>query len=143
MPLEIHQATSPEDIAACLDLRREVFIVEQNVPESLEVDGLDGDCIHFLALEDKKPCSAARVRFIDNYAKIQRVCVPSAMRGTGLGRHLMEFIVEFLKHDGRVKIVRLESQTHALAFYEKLGFMAYGNEFMDAGIPHRSMEIQL
>ena len=141
MPIEIRVAETPEDIATCMALRRQVFIVEQDVPEALEVDGLDRECIHFLALENESPCGAARVRLIDDYAKIQRVCVPASQRGTGLGKRLMEYILVFLKHDGRISIARLESQTHALQFYEKLGFVAYGEEFMDAGIPHRSMEI--
>lgn len=139
--VDIKVATSRDDIAECMKLRRIVFIEEQEVPEQEEVDGDDDHCTHILALVDGKPMGAARFQFIDDKAKIQRVCVLKDARGTGLGTDLMRGILDVIKAEGKAKSAVLGAQTHALAFYEKLGFEAFGDEYMDAGILHQDMKI--
>ena len=120
-----------------------VFIEEQGVSESEEVDGLDAECIHVLAKDDDTPVGTARVRMLDDIAKVQRVCVPAEYRGRKIGSKIMRFIVEMMKDDARARALRLGSQTHALEFYEKLGFRVVSDEYLDAGIPHRDMELLL
>ena len=71
--------------------------------------------------------------------KIGRVAVLADQRGTGLGRKLIEACLAELSNDPEVSAAKLGSQIHALGFYEKLGFVAEGPEFDDAGIPHRMM----
>lgn len=141
--VDIRVVTSKEDIALCLELRRVVFIEEQQVPEHEEVDGDDVRCTHILARNNGKALGAARFQYIDHKAKIQRVCVIKEARGTGLGSELMRSILDVIKADGKVQTAVLGSQTHALAFYEKLGFVAFGDEYLDAGILHRDMKIIL
>ena len=136
-------AETEDDIAQCQRLRRIVFIEEQGVSEADEIDGLDGDCAHVLATIDGTPVGAARIRYLGDTAKIQRVCVLKSHRNRGLGAQLMRFILAELAANPRVNAARLGSQTHALDFYRKLGFEAVGEEYMDAGIPHRDMEIDL
>ena len=141
--VDMKGGTSKEDIAACLELRRVVFVEEQDVPIHEEVDGEDGICTHVLATMNDKPIGAARFQYIGAKAKIQRVCVLQEARGTGLGAELMCGILIIIKSEGKVQAAILGSQIHALVFYQKLGFEAYGDEYLDAGILHRDMKIKL
>lgn len=140
---DIHVVTSQSDLAECLRLRRIVFIEEQNVPEREEVDGDDAHCTHILASVQGVPMGAARFQYIGDKAKIQRVCVLPDARGTGLGAELMREILAVIKAEAKVSIAVLGSQIHALSFYKKLGFEAYGDEYYDAGILHQDMKIML
>lgn len=133
-------ANTHEDIEACFQIRDEVFVIEQNVPVTRERDEHDSTAIHFLILDDGKPVGTARVVLTDKAAtaKIGRVAIIASKRGNGIGKILMKAIEENLRlrHVARFA---LDAQTHALQFYERLGYDAYGDEFMDAGIPHRHM----
>ncbi len=114
------------DIAACRRLRRIVFIEEQGVSEADEVDDLDGEAIHLLATRDGVPVGSARLLVRGETGKVGRVCVLKEARGTGLGAALMRAAVaEFRKQPG-VTRVKLGAQTHAIAFYEGLGFTPKG-----------------
>jgi len=127
------------DIAACRALRREVFINEQGVSEADEVDGLDDSAIHLLAVDGDAPVGTARLLVKGAVGKIGRVCVLPAARGTGLGAALILAALEELRRVPGVTEACLGSQSHATGFYEKLGFVVEGDEFLDAGIPHRHM----
>ncbi len=129
-----------QDIATCRALRRTVFIEEQGVSEADEVDGRDGDALHLLANDDDSPVGCARILIADGVAKIGRVCVLKEARGTGLGAAIILACLDVARAQPGVTKAKLGAQTHALAFYEKLGFAAYGPVYDDAGIPHRDME---
>mmetsp|Transcript_29712 Transcript_29712/g.58997 ORF Transcript_29712/g.58997 Transcript_29712/m.58997 type:complete len:141 (-) Transcript_29712:3255-3677(-) len=129
-----------DDLAACLALRRTVFIEEQNVSEADEVDGRDGDALHVLALVDRKALGCARILISGETAKIGRVCVLKEGRGTGLGAAIILACLDVARGQDGVTRAQLGAQTHALAFYEKLGFAAFGPIYDDAGILHRDME---
>ena len=127
------------DIATCQRLRRTVFIEEQGVSEADEVDGLDEGAIHLLALDGDQPLGTARILLKGGTGKIGRVCVLASARGTGLGAALIQAALDALRRQPGVTTAYLGSQSHATGFYEKLGFVTEGDEFMDAGIPHRHM----
>ena len=127
------------DIATCQRLRRVVFIDEQGVSEADEVDGLDDQAIHLLALDGDTPVGTARLLLKGPVGKIGRVCVLPQARGTGLGAALIRKALEVLRDQPGVAEAYLGAQSHATGFYEKLGFAVEGDEFMDAGIPHRHM----
>jgi predicted GNAT family N-acyltransferase len=128
-----------ENLAACLALRRIIFIGEQGVPEALELDGHDAEAVHLLATLDGQPVGTARLFIIGSTGKIGRVCVLSTYRGTGLGVALINAaITHFKSHDG-VQIAKLSAQTNALEFYVKLGFIAHGQVYQEAGIEHQDM----
>ena len=131
-----------DDIATCRALRRVVFIEEQGVSEADELDDLDGVAVHLLATVDGRPMGSARIVPGKGYGKIGRVCVLAEARGTGLGAALMREAVQECRRLG-LKTARLGAQTHALGFYEALGFEAVGPVFDDAGIPHREMILSL
>ncbi len=128
-------SASDADFAECMTIRRVVFIGEQNVPEAEEIDDLDGEAVHFLAERDGEAVGTARVLFKSDAVKVTRVAVLREARGLGVGAALMKYIEGVLP--GRDFI--LDAQMHALAFYERLGYVAEGEVFMDAGIPHRHM----
>lgn len=127
------------DIATCLRLRRVVFIEEQGVSEEDEVDGLDGSALHLLAFDGDQPVGTARLLLKGSVGKIGRVCVLPQARGTGLGAALIRKSLEVLRGQPGLTEAYLGAQSHATGFYEKLGFAVEGEEFDDAGIPHRHM----
>lgn len=131
------------DIATCRALRRVVFIEEQGVPEADEIDDKDDEAVHLLATLDGRPVGSARLLVLGDTGKIGRVCVLKESRGTGLGAALVQAAVAQFAGRGGIARVKLGAQTHALGFYERLGFRPYGPEYMDAGIPHRDMVLDL
>lgn len=141
--MDIVIAATETDRAACLRLRHLVFVEEQGVSEEIEFDGLDDACVHVLAREGGEAVATARIKYLDGVAKIQRVCVVAAQRGTGAGAAVMDFVLAEIRRSGRARVARLGAQVHALGFYRKLGFAAVGGEYLEAGIPHRDMEIPL
>ncbi|WP_405054017.1 GNAT family N-acetyltransferase [Tabrizicola sp.] len=131
------------DIAACRALRRTVFIEEQGVSEADEVDDLDDQAIHLLATDQGRPVGSARLLITGEVGKVGRVCVLPAARGTGLSAALMRAAVAELRTVPGVRRVKLGAQTQALAFYARLGFTATGPVYLDAGIAHRDMVLDL
>lgn len=128
----------PADMDAVFDIRRVVFIEGQNVPEHEERDGKDAEAIHLIAFDGEKPVGTARLLVNEGVGKIGRVAVLAEMRGKGTGKAIMLAALAELRKEGAAK-AKLAAQTHALAFYEALGFVAEGPEFLDAGILHRDM----
>jgi ElaA protein len=135
--------TVTQDIAACHALRRAVFIEEQAVPEADELDDLDAQATYLLATLGGEPVGSARLLTAGAIGKIGRVCVVKHQRGTGLGAALIRAAIDQFRQMPAIKTVKLGAQTHAIAFYEKLGFVAYGSEYDDAGIEHRDMMLDL
>ena len=131
---DIRVVTSIEDLEACLEMRRIVFIEEQSVSEHEEVDGDDPHCTHLLVSNEGVNVGAARFQYIGDKAKIQRVCILKPARGKGLGIELMVAILNEIRRQAKVELAVLGAQTHALEFYEKLGFEAYGDEYLDAAL---------
>jgi ElaA protein len=128
-------------LSRALELRHEVFVVEQQVPVEEEVDGLDPQCVHVLAEDEQGPLATARLRPVGpDRGKVERVAVRLSHRGRGLGLEVMRRLHELAAAQGLLRL-RLGAQTHAIGFYEKLGYgLVPGEVFMDAGIPHRWME---
>lgn len=124
-------------------LRVEVFVDEQRCPLEEEFDAYDADALHLIAFHDGAPVGTARlVDRGDGVAKIGRVAVRASARGLGVGRALMETALAAALERGFTRAV-LESQTHAIPFYERLGFVAEGPVYDDCGIPHRRMTRRL
>jgi predicted GNAT family N-acyltransferase len=121
-------------------LRRKVFIEEQNVPEELEWDGADETAYHVLATsEEGEPIGTGRLMLT---GQIGRMAVARNWRRCGVGGAVLQSLLELARKEGCMT-VHLHAQTHAIAFYSKYGFIAVGEEFDEAGIPHRMMELKL
>jgi predicted GNAT family N-acyltransferase len=142
--MDVRRVETDEELADALAVRREVFIEEQGVPEDLELDGKDDEAIHFVAYHTSEPVGAARLREYDapDTAKVERVAVLEAERGTGLGRRLMDAVEEAAKAEGYGEIL-LHAQSPVVGFYKRLGYETTSEEFEEAGIPHREMRKSL
>ncbi|WP_435103714.1 GNAT family N-acetyltransferase [Arhodomonas sp. AD133] len=117
-------------------LRAAVFIEEQSVPEDLEWDGIDDECLHVVALTPDGTCVATARLTTDEH--IGRMAVHPDWRGRGVGLAMLERLVGLARERDYTRLA-LAAQVQAQAFYAKLGFEAYGDVFDDAGIPHRMM----
>jgi predicted GNAT family N-acyltransferase len=137
--------TTPEERATCFALRERVFVQEQGVPPALEMDSLDAAAVHFLRRDEETGEALATARLLDKgggTAKIGRVAVSAPARGRGLGREIMQAVLAEARRRGFAEAV-LDSQTYAIPFYARLGFVPEGEEFLDAGIPHVAMRLRL
>lgn len=121
-------------------VRETVFVEEQQVPRELEWDGLDESATHFLALNEAGQALGCARLLPDG--QIGRMAVLAQARGTGLGMRLLEAAIAAAVARGLPRVF-LHAQTQALGFYRKAGFLPHGPEFMEAGIPHYEMTLEL
>lgn len=138
--IEVADWSDPDQRTALLDLREIVFIHEQGVPEQRERDGLDGECRHLLARDEAgQPVGCGR---LTPSHKIGRMAVLKDWRGHGVGMALLRGLLAQARSQGWPEVA-LDAQVSAIGFYERADFVAYGAEFEDAGLPHRSMRLTL
>ena len=138
--MEVKIVNSDRELADAFEVRKAVFIHEQNVPEEEEIDQFESDSVHFVLYDDnQKAAGAGRFRILDGIGKVERICVLNENRKTGAGVAVMKKIEEFAKSQG-ISTLKLNAQTHAIPFYSKLGYETVSEEFMDAGIPHKTMK---
>ncbi len=124
------------DRARCAEIRETVFIQEQSVPVEEEWDDDDATSVHALALDlDGTPIGTGRL-LPDGH--LGRIAVLKQWRGLGVGAAIMNALIAHA-NDAQLSGLVLNAQTHAIPFYESLGFRVDGDEFMDAGIPHVAM----
>lgn len=136
--MEVIIVTTDEQLEDAYTVRRLVFVDEQQVSEEEEIDQFEQEADHVVLYDDEKPVGAARFRVVDGIGKLERICVLSDYRGKGAGKLLMNKLEE-IAQTKRVQKLKLNSQTHAEAFYKRFGYETVSGEFMDAGIPHVTM----
>ncbi|MEU5318109.1 GNAT family N-acetyltransferase [Streptomyces sp. NPDC021056] len=145
----VRVAEDPADRELCFAVRKEVFVAEQGVPEDLEYDAYDAVAVHVLAVrEDGVPLGTGRLLHGAAAAdkvggdltlgSLGRLAVTQEARGLGIGVALVRAIEDAARALG-LAAVDLHAQTHALGFYERLGYEAYGPEYLEAGMAHRGM----
>lgn len=136
----VRTARWEEDKEQLYEVRRIVFIEEQKVPAEIEIDEWDEPSLHVLALDEEgRPIGCGRL-LPDGH--VGRMAVLASWRGRGVGMALLTQLVELADLHGHKEIV-LSSQVHALPFYQKAGFVPYGDVYQEAGIPHRAMRLSL
>nr|WP_026680670.1 GNAT family N-acetyltransferase [Priestia megaterium] len=140
--MNIKVVTSQEEIEQAFYVRTVVFVDEQNVPPEEELDAHDESATHFVVYDDDKPIAASRLRFVDSYGKLERICVLKTYRGKAIGKQLIQAMEAVILEKGYHK-AKLNGQTHAEKFYQRLGYKTISGEFMDAGIPHVTMVKEL
>lgn len=118
------------------DIRRKVFVDEQNCPADLEYQH-DDISTHFLATFNNVPCGAARWRKTENGIKLERFAVLPEFRGKGVGAHLVKAVLEDIH--GTPGKIYLNAQLPAMSFYTSFGFKPIGGQFEEAGIMHQQM----
>jgi predicted GNAT family N-acyltransferase len=128
----------PAQQQALKAIREQVFMQEQGVSSDLEWDGLDDEAVHFIAIVDKQAVACARL-LADGH--IGRMAVLKPWRHQGIGKAVMQAILDYSQIHHYPGLF-LHAQSLAVGFYELFGFQVEGDEFMDAGIPHRSMRLQ-
>ncbi|MEH6566731.1 MAG: GNAT family N-acetyltransferase [Halopseudomonas sp.] len=133
---EIHITKVPWVEAKTLrDIRQQVFIDEQGVPEDLEWDTQDENASHFLLFFQEQPVATARLL---GDGHIGRVAVLPSHRGQGLGAQIMQHLIAYARAEDMPEL-HLSAQVQAIGFYRKLGFSPCSSEYLDAGIPHLDM----
>lgn len=123
-------------------IRFTVFVREQGIPPEFELDAMDADekkVVHVIARDETgQAIGTARMLLDQSIPRIGRMAVLKSCRGKGVGKDMLEFLCN-LARKKNYRVVRLNSQTHATAFYYKQGFLSHGEEFTEAGIPHLEM----
>jgi len=148
------RTAAPDEMPLVHAIRREVFVVEQGVPEEDEWDDLDPTSVHLLAFPHRNgsagqdgPLGTARlihgpqalaITGREGTVLLGRLAVRQAARGTGLGAALVRAVEEAGREHGGTEL-ELHAQVQAIGFYERLGYAAHGPEYLDGGIPHRTM----
>lgn len=138
MSMEVRLVTNKKELEDAYKVRKIVFVEEQNVPVELEMDEYEETAAHFVLYDNDEPIGAGRFRIIDNIGKVERICVTKEQRSSGGGRIIMEKIEQYAKEKGLPKL-KLNAQIQAIPFYSRLGFTVSSDEFLDAGIPHKTM----
>ncbi len=136
MNFDIKIIETSEEAQWCLFIRRQVFIIGQNIPESIEMDDHKIDAIYYLATLAGKPVGTARYRKSSDGIKLERFAVLESARKLGVGSALVDFVLKDLKDE---KTIYLNAQESVITFYKKLGFDSVGNIFYEAEIPHQKM----
>jgi predicted GNAT family N-acyltransferase len=121
-------------------LRTAVFVEEQKVPAALEWDDADASCVHAVAYNRLgMPLATGRLlTHAPGVSKIGRMAVMSTLRGSGVGRAVLDALVDAARSRGDTRLV-LHAQRTAVPFYERAGFACRGPAFEEAGIPHIEM----
>ena len=131
------------ELYGAFEVRRAVFIEEQNIDEDEEYDGLDHEALQMVVKNDDQIVGTARVRFLDNSeAKIERMAVLKPFRRRGIGSGMMSFLDNELKVR-HIRRVVLHAQYIVIPFYEACGYSTRGSPFCEAGIKHIKMERQI
>jgi predicted GNAT family N-acyltransferase len=137
-PIEIRWARDAEDVSGAFALREAVFYGEQNVPLQEELDELDRDAQHLVALDladGRRVVGTLRLLSFGDEAKIGRVVVAAELRRRGIASRMLQIALERARQQG-FRRVRLAAQIAAVALYEQAGFAVESELFEEAGIPH-------
>jgi len=136
MKIDIKVIETDDDYESCLFIRKQVFIIGQNIPVEIELDDDKIDATYFLANLSGNPVGTARYRKTDFGIKLERFAVLENARNFGVGKALVLFIINYLKNE---KMIYLNAQKSVIGFYEKLGFGQIGDQFYEASIPHKKL----
>jgi len=141
MHVQIRQLCYSANSEVLAGIRERVFVQEQGVPRTLEMDGRELESTHFLAFSKTR---GAKIETVLGSARllptgqIGRMAVLKEFRGQGIGFRLLQYATEYGFSHGLTKTF-LHAQKHAQNFYEKAGYIVCGDVFMEAGIEHIEM----
>lgn len=142
--VEIIQAKSLEEIHEVFAIRINVFVVEQACLPSEEFDELDAQAKHYLLLEDGKPVATGRYRKTDKGIKVERIATLSEFRGKGYASQMVRHIIQEAQSAyPACTYFYLHSQQTVMPLYASLGFIPYGETFIEADIVHQAMSLNM
>ncbi len=136
-------ATGDVELQEAFEVRREVFVREQDILEDLVFDGHDREALHIVVKDGERVIGSARVQFLaDNQAKLERMAVLKRYRRKGIGKAMLLFLDTIWK-DQQVQEVIIHAQLEVAPFYKSCSFNEVGLPFQEAGIKHIKMRKQL
>ena len=133
--MECEIVTDMAELEKVFAIRLEVFVKEQGVAVSDELDENEYESQHILIYYDGKACGTGRLREVDGMGKLERICVLKDYRKYGIGRAVVENLEQAAESRG-IRSLKLHGQTQAAEFYRRLGYKQQGDEFMEDGIAH-------
>jgi predicted GNAT family N-acyltransferase len=136
--LEIRIVRNDDDLSAVFRIREEVFIKGQGVAKEIEMDHHDSEADHVIVLLHGEPVGCARIRFMKNMAKLERIAILQAYRGKHYGRELVTFLLNHCT-EKRIETIFMNSQYYVRDYYKMFGFREVGEPFAEAGIKHIKM----
>ncbi|MFB1050224.1 GNAT family N-acetyltransferase [Paraliobacillus sp. JSM ZJ581] len=139
--MKITQVTSKEQLEKVYQLRKDVFVEEQDIPIEYEFDQHDNNpsTVHILLEVEGQALATGRLRFVNQQGKLERICVDSRFRKHGLGKEIVDALGKITRSKG-IHTVYLHGQTQAEQFYQKLGYETKSAAFLEDGIPHYVMK---
>jgi predicted GNAT family N-acyltransferase len=140
--IELSIANWTEAQSLVKPLRYQVFVIEQKVLEEMEWDEFDEIAWHAIVTSDNQTVGTGRLILDGHIAKIGRMAVQSSRRNQGIGKCILNALIQTAKEKGAQECI-LHAQTHAIAFYAKADFEPHGPIFDEAGIPHVEMRLML
>jgi predicted GNAT family N-acyltransferase len=139
--ISLKTADTFDDLIKVLIVRGIVFIEEQRVAYEEEIDAYEIDSVHILGEIAGEPAAAGRIRFLEGYAKLERIAVRRSFRGNGYAHELVVFMLGVARSKGFQKF-KMHAQTYLRRFYEQYGFIVKGDVFKEAGIDHYLMVLE-
>jgi cystathionine beta-lyase len=136
---EVRRARTRDELEAALQIRHDVFCLEQGVPERDELDGRDHEGIHLVAVRDGELLATCRIVLVGTTAQFSRLAVKMSARRQGIATALLEMADAEARAGGARRLV-LHAQTYARELYEQAGYRSRGRVFWEAGIEHVAME---
>jgi predicted GNAT family N-acyltransferase len=136
---EVRRARTRDELEAALQIRHDVFCLEQGVPERDELDGRDHEGIHLVAVRDGELLATCRIVLVGTTAQFSRLAVKMSARRQGFATALLEMADAEARAGGARRLV-LHAQTYARELYEQAGYRSRGRVFWEAGIEHVAME---
>jgi len=135
--IELTEVRDSQTLETVFAIRKEVFVNEQAVDPEEEYDEFETQSRHFLLLVDDTGAATGRFRSTEKGWKIERMAVLKAYRGRSYGALVLQSMLAVIPRDGRP--IYLHAQEHALPFYKRYRFVAEGDRFLEANIPHFKM----
>ena len=139
---EVRRARTRQEFEEALELRYDVFCVEQGVPRREERDGRDHQALHLVAIAGDELVGTCRLVFVGSTVQFSRLAVRPSARRQGIATRLLEAADAETRTAGANRLV-LHAQTYARRLYELAGYEPRGRPFTEAGIEHVAMEKRL
>ncbi|MDQ7047995.1 MAG: GNAT family N-acetyltransferase [Enterobacterales bacterium] len=135
----LFEQLKPNQMAAMLALRQEVFVVEQNCPY-LDIDGKDPQAMHLIGWQNQTIIATLRLfesyPDYDNHVSIGRICTAQSVRGKGVGQQLMDQVIDYIKQNFPSKKIQIGAQYYLKPFYTSFGFKQISEIYLEDGIEH-------
>lgn len=127
--------TSFDELLKVHMVRAIVFMSGQRCPYNIEIDEHEYSSLHILGELDDEPVAAARLRFVDGFAKFERIAVREPWRGKGIGHHLVDYMMRAAREHGFERM-KMHAQLYLVDYYREHGFEPCGDVFKEADIDH-------